>query len=59
MSTKHERSSRAIKGMTLTLVLGLWAGSIPSLAAQTLEDNIDSLARQVTQLNEVILELRS
>ena len=59
MSTKHERSSHVIKRMALTLVLGLWAGSISTLAAQTLEEKIDSLARQVTQLNEVILELRS
>jgi hypothetical protein len=40
------------------LVLGVWAGSIPNLAAQTIEERLDSLARQVTQLSEVILELR-
>ena len=37
----------------------LWIGWVPSLAAQSIEEKIDSLARQVTQLNQVILELRS
>jgi hypothetical protein len=59
MSTKKLWSAHAIKCITLTLVLGVWACAIPDLAAQTIEEKLDSLARQVTQLNEVVLELRA
>jgi hypothetical protein len=39
------------------IILGLMF--VPSLAAQSIEERLDSLSRQVTQLNQVILELRS
>jgi len=40
-------------------VLALTLIHVPSLEAQSLEERIDTLARQVTQLSQVILELRS
>jgi len=59
MITKKKPSLYAIRGLSIVLVLGLWTAGPPSLAAQTLEEKLDNLARQVVQLNEVILELRS
>jgi hypothetical protein len=41
----------------LVLVLGFMC--IPSLAAQSIEERLDSLTRQVVQLNQVIVDLRS
>jgi hypothetical protein len=59
MSIKRERSSCAVTGLALLTALVLGIAYVPSLAAQSLEERIDTLARQVTQLNQVILELRS
>src|SRR5688572_25277526 len=59
MITKKKPSLYAIRGLSIVLVLGLWTAGPPYLAAQTLEEKLDNLARQVVQLNEEILELRS
>jgi hypothetical protein len=59
MRTKTERSSCAVSGLAILTALVLGITYVPSLAAQSLEERIDTLARQVTQLSEVILELRS
>jgi hypothetical protein len=59
MSTKTDQSSCAFTRLTMMSLLVLGFTCVPSLAAQSLEDKIDSLARQVTQLSQVILELRS
>src|SRR5262245_21749557 len=59
MRTKTERYSCAVSGLAILTALVLGITYVPSLAAQSLEERIDTLARQVTQLNEVILELRS
>ena len=59
MITKRERSSCAITRLAWMPVLAFGLMWVPSLAAQSIEEKIDSLARQVTELNQVILELRS
>jgi len=59
MNTKRERSSCAVTALAILTALVVGITCMPSVAAQSIEEKIDSLARQVTQLNEVILELRS
>jgi outer membrane murein-binding lipoprotein Lpp len=59
MTMSKQRTSHRVKALVLAVTLGWWAGHLPSLAGQTLDDKVQELARQVTQLNAVILELRS
>jgi len=48
-----------VRSITCILALGLLAGQLPTLEAQSVEERIEDLSRQVAQLNQVILELRS
>jgi hypothetical protein len=57
--SKKEQSVYAIKGVCLMLVVAFWSAKPPVLIAQTLEEKVDNLARQVLQLSDVITELRS
>ena len=57
--SKKEQSVCAVKGICLVLVVAFWSARPPVLIAQTLEEKVDTLARQVLQLNEMIAGLRS
>jgi len=59
MNTEREQSSCAVTGLAIISVLALALMSVPSVAAQSVEEKIDSLARQVAELSRVIVELRS
>ena len=59
MSKRREQPSCVVTAVALMLVLVLGFMCVPSLAAQSIEEKLDSLTRQVTQLNQVIVDLRS
>ena len=54
-----KRSSQRVRCVVVALALGCWAGHVPDLTGQSLEEKVQDLARQVTQLNAVITDLRS